>query len=197
MKQLIFFAFLFCLPFSLYAQLQENFEDGNFNADPVWSGDENLFTVNNEILQLNASVAGTAYLSVPVNMADSTSWSFLVNLDFPPSGTGNFVKIYLSADNSDFNAPLNGYYLRVGESNADDAFELYRQDGLDDVFIYRFNTEGEMGANSGNIARVNITRNDVGLWRFEADYKDNGCYNDEGSVLENNYPTGSHFGFFL
>ncbi|MFT7449768.1 MAG: hypothetical protein ACI9VN_000476, partial [Patescibacteria group bacterium] len=153
MKQMIFFLLLSFAPFFLSAQLQENFQDGNFDSNPTWSGDNTLFAVDNEILMLNADTAGTAFLSTPASIADSTSWSFWLELDFNPSATGNFPKIYLSSDNSDLTGPVNGYFLRIGESNANDAFELYRQNGTDETFLLRFNTEGQMGASTNNIAR--------------------------------------------
>lgn len=181
---------------ALMAQLEDEFSDGNFDSNPTWVGNTNSFIVENEILSLNAVAAGTAYLSTPVNISDSTSWNFWLDLDLNPSATGNFPKIVLSSDNSDLSAPFNGYFLRIGESNANDAFELYRQEGTDEFFLLRFNTEGEMGASSNNIARINITRNDIGLWRCSADYSGGSCFVSEGTITDNTFTSGSHFGFF-
>jgi Lamin Tail Domain/FlgD Ig-like domain len=196
MKETIIFLMLFMCAGGLQAQLQDNFEDGNFNNNPSWSGEEASFIVENKVLQLNASAAGTAYLSTPVSIANSSTWSFWIQLDFNPSATGNFPKIFLSADNSDLSGDLNGYFLRIGESNAIDAFELYRQEGSTDIFLHRFFTEGEMGATSNNVARLLINRNDSGLWAFAADYSGGFCFVDEGSITDNTFTTGSHFGFF-
>ncbi|MFK7806727.1 MAG: lamin tail domain-containing protein [Saprospiraceae bacterium] len=196
MKQKLFLLLLLFANLSLQAQLTDTFEDGDFDNNPTWSGDNTSFEVITEVLNLNAPAAGTAYLSTSVNIANSTTWSFWLQLDFNPSASGNFPKIYLSADNGDLTAPLNGYFLRIGESLANDAFELYRQDGMDEIFLLRFSTEGQMGASSNNVARVQITRDDSGLWSCFADYSGSSCYEAEGTITDNTYTAGSHFGFF-
>jgi len=90
MKQIIFFLLLYLSPSLSFAQLQENFQDGDFDANPTWSGDNALFTIESEILKLNAATAGTAFLSTPITIIDSTSWNFWLDLDFNPSANGNF-----------------------------------------------------------------------------------------------------------
>ncbi len=196
MKPTIFFVLALLWSVSTGAQLQDIFEDGDFTSNPAWGGTTDDFSVIDQILQLDAAAAGTAYLSTPVIIDGSTTWTFLIELDFNPSASGNFPKIYLSANNADLSGAINGYFLRIGESNANDAFELYRQDGTDEVFLYRFTTEGEMGASSNNKARIHISRSDVGVWQFSADHSGSYCFTDEGTVVDNQYPTGSHFGFF-
>ena len=196
MKQTLFLLLVWLCPLLSFAQLEDTFEDGNFDESPTWVGTDNLFAVQNEMLSLAATEAGTAYLATTVTIADSTSWSFWLQLDFNPSALGNFPKIYLSADNSDLSGSLQGYFLRIGESNTNDAFELYRQDGNSEALLLRFDSEGQMGAGSGNIARLHITRNANGLWSCAADYSGGFCFEDEGSIVDNTYPTGSYFGFF-
>jgi len=186
--------FITLFPCLLSAQISEEFTDGDFTNNPVWQGDVADFIVDQEVLQVNAAAAGNSYLSTPVSMADSTFWEFLLELDFNPSASGNFPKYYLSSDNPDLEADLNGYYLRIGESGTLDAFEIYRQDGNTDEFLFRFNTEGEMAASSNNIARVRITRNDSGLWNCFANYDGGTCLAFEGSFTDNDIPAGDHFG---
>jgi len=188
---LIFFT---TFPLLLSAQVSEEFTDGDFTNNPSWEGDVADFVVNNEILQVNAAAAGNSYLSTPVTIADSTFWEFSLELDFNPSANGNFPKYYLSSDNPDLETDLNGYYLRIGESGALDAFEIYQQNGSTDDFLFRFNTEGAMSASSNNKARVRINRNDSGVWNCYADYEGGTCFVFEGSFTNNNLPTGAHFG---
>ena len=41
------------------AQVFDDFDDGNFSENPVWLGDDSLFTINIEKqLQLNAATTG-------------------------------------------------------------------------------------------------------------------------------------------
>ena len=49
--------FLALLPAFLFAQVSDNFADGDLTNNPVWLGDAAHFTVNSESqLQLNAGV---------------------------------------------------------------------------------------------------------------------------------------------
>ena len=52
MKRVIFIALLNLFFTGLFGQLQDNFSDGNFNLDPEWFGNVDVFTVSNEQLQL-------------------------------------------------------------------------------------------------------------------------------------------------
>ena len=100
------------------AQVEDHFDDGDFTVAPVWSGNNSEFYVNPAgQLQLNAALAGFSYLSVPVTLTslESIEWRFFINLDFSPSSS-NYSKIYLSSDQQDLQQPLNGYFLKFGES---------------------------------------------------------------------------------
>jgi hypothetical protein len=60
--QLIGLSMLVTLP--AMAQINDNFSDGNFTANPVWSGDNSKFTVAANELWLNAPVVtDVAFLS--------------------------------------------------------------------------------------------------------------------------------------
>ena len=59
--------FLLLLPFSLFAQVTDDFSDGDFTQNPSWSGTADKFTINTNLqLQLDAEEAGTAYLSTSI-----------------------------------------------------------------------------------------------------------------------------------
>ena len=58
---------LLLLPFSLLAQVSDDFADGDFTQNPTWSGTTDKYIVNSNLqLQLNAEGEGTAYLSLPI-----------------------------------------------------------------------------------------------------------------------------------
>ena len=58
---------LLLLPFSLFAQVTDDFSDGDFTQNPTWSGTADKYIINNNLqLQLNAESEGTAYLSLPI-----------------------------------------------------------------------------------------------------------------------------------
>ena len=87
MKKLIFSLLLIFTFHFVNAQVNDNFSDGNFTANPTWLGDTTKFIVNSSFqLQLNApAITDTAYISTISNRLDSTEWQFWVKLDFSPS----------------------------------------------------------------------------------------------------------------
>ena len=85
---------LFCSNQQLFAQLTDDFSDGDFVADPVWSGSDARFIVESGRLSLKAPAdTDAAYLATTSTLINDATWEFLVQLDFNPS-TSNFVRIY-------------------------------------------------------------------------------------------------------
>jgi len=65
----------FLIGLSAQAQFTDDFTDGDFTANPAWSGDDALFTVvpdaipPNNRLRSNSPGAATYYLSTPSTLA--------------------------------------------------------------------------------------------------------------------------------
>lgn len=174
MKPAIIFLLLLSVTTTNRAQnLIERFDDGNFDENPTWTGNANLFTVTNGELQLRdlaPPANGTAYLAVaaPTDISQATTWEFYVRLAFAPSTT-NFARVYLSANSPQLDGALNGYFVRIGGISGDaDAVELFRQNGTTNTLLI----SGQSGAVALEpaIARVRITRNTSGEWSMSADY---------------------------
>lgn len=189
--------FLFCLLsaccFTLNAQvLQDDFSDGNFTANPTWSGDVGNFIVSPpNILQTNDSGnTATSQLSTAAAIQDTAFWEFYVQLDFAPS-TSNYTRIYLQADNADLTAVNNGYYLQIGSSGLNDALEIYRVDAGSATLIF----SGTAAAVATNpTASIRINRSSAGLWEVFADYTGGTSYISEGTFTDATHTSGSHFG---
>lgn len=119
---------LLLLPFSLLAQVSDDFADGDFTQNPTWSGTTDKYIVNSNLqLQLNAEGEGTAFLSLPITEFETMEWQFWIKEAFAPSGN-NFTDVWLSADNADLSQVTNGYFLRFGEGGSADAITLFRKD---------------------------------------------------------------------
>lgn len=195
MKTTIFFPILCCFATFLQAQLSMDFSNGTFQG---WSGDSSKFAVVNEVLQLmdnNPAAANQAYLSLPAATGSgvATSWEFLISLTFSPSTT-NFPRVYLSASQSNLSQALNGYFVQVGGINGDlDALQLCRQDG-NNVVVLLNGRAGGAGTATVNV-RVRVKRSITGAWTMEADYAGGRSFVAEGTVQDQTYPTGSHFGW--
>ncbi len=189
-----FFTFLVLLLLGqgLYAQFQDNFDDGSFPNDPDWLGDTDIYQVNasNE-LQLMDVDGGTSYIYTALATGDTATWEFFFRLEFAPS-TSNQLKVYLTSNSSDLEGALNGYFLQIGASGSEDALELRRQDGSSSTVLL----SGQLGGVADEPAvRVRVTRSTGGEWQLFADYTGGANFQDEGSVNDNTYTSGSFFGF--
>jgi hypothetical protein len=188
---------LFFLIISLNAQgqWQDAFDDAEFSSDPHWNGDTADFIVNPSLeLQLNATIAGTSYLSTLSNpdMFNELEWRFRIQQSFSPS-SGNYGRVYLVSDQSDLSAPLHGYYLQFGESLSNDAVELFRQDGTSAISVCRA-TDAAIAA-AFNIS-IKVTRSNIGLWSLWIDYSGGNNFVLECYGAEAMYTSSNYFGVF-
>jgi hypothetical protein len=184
--------FLF-IPLLLNAQLFEDFSDGDFTQNPAWSGTAEKYIVNSSFqLQLNASEAGTAWLSTPYNNpGGNVEWRFWIRLNFAPSGS-NYSDVFLASDQADLSGPLNGYYLRFGEAGSLDAIELFKRQGAQNTSICR-GTNGLIAA--AFAIHIKVVRTTEGQWTIYADQTGSGIYTIEASGSDNTFNPGGHFGF--
>ncbi len=177
----------------IFAQVTDDFSDGNFTANPAWTG-SNLFQINaSQELQSNGAVApDTLYLSTPNTQLNNTEWRFLVKLGFAPSST-SFARIYLSSDQADLTQALNGYYIRIGTTGSNDSLELYRQDATIHTKI--------AGGIAGNVASnpnvsIKVTRDNLGNWAVFSDITGGISFSPEMTITDNTYTTTAHFGYY-
>ena len=176
-----------------FGQLQDDFSDGDFSNNPVWSGSTSQFSVNSsKQLQLNNTVAGQSYLSTPfsTNSLDGFEWQVYVKQAFSSSAS-NYGRVYLTSDQSDLTKPLNGYYLQFGEANSNDAIELFRQSGSTSVSVCR----GTNAAIANSFAvRVKVTRDNAGLWKLYVDYSGGNNFASNANGTDLTFNTSSFFG---
>ena len=180
-------------PFSTFAQITDDFSDGDFTANPVWSGDVGEFIVNaSHQLQLNSSGTNVSYLSSALNLAtlDSSEWRCFVRQGFSPSSS-NYGRIYLTSDQSNLEGALNGYYLQLGESLSADAVELFKQTGGISTSVARC-TNGAI-ANSFSIG-IKVTRSNSALWKIYIDYGGGTNYILDATGTDATYNTSNFFG---
>ena len=179
-----------------FAQFVESFDDGNFNQDPSWSGDDDIFIINTESeLQLNdIDVSKSeAYLAVNAPTGNVATWRFHVNLDFSPSGT-NFARVYLNSDQIDLTGTLNGYFVKIGGiSGNDDAVELIKQTGIIETVLLS-GTPGLAGTSVVDVS-LEVVLDNAGNWNLSADYNDGQGQINEGSVPADTAIEGNYFGW--
>ena len=195
MKNYQFIFLFFFYSGVLQAQAVDNFSDGNFTQDPVWSGSSGHFIINaSQQLQLNNSLAGSSFLSTSfaASSLDNFEWQVFVRQAFSPSGS-NYGRVYLTSDQMDLSAPLNGYYLQFGEAGSNDAVQLFQQTGLVSTSICR--------AMNGAIAtsfmlRVKVQRDSSGFWKLLIDYSGGTNFVQEASGTEQTQVESSFLGVF-
>jgi hypothetical protein len=156
----------------------------------AWQGDLSAFTITGNELQLNAPpVDGKVYLSKSSVAMEHASWEFLVRLNFNPS-TANYARAYVTADQADLHAALNGYFIAIGEAN--DEVSLYRQTGTSRTKII----DGVDGlVNSATVLiKIRLTRKE-GQWELFADVNNTGIYTFLGNALDNTHPSSLFTGF--
>lgn len=195
-KLICCFAIMF-LMLKAQAQLSENFNDGDFTANPTWVGNTADFTINPAFqLQSNNTVASSNfYLSTASTKATTAQWDFFCQFTFNTSST-NYTDVYLTASASDLTATITtGYFVRIG--NTDDDICLYRKDaGVAAVKII----DGLNGTTntSSNTLKIRVVRNAANQWNLLRDLSGTGTsYTSEGLVTDATFLTSAFFGIWI
>ncbi|MCS6981427.1 MAG: lamin tail domain-containing protein, partial [Flavobacteriales bacterium] len=154
---------------NVHAQVNEQFADLELANNPPWVGQTSKFTVTTAAqLRLMNSGTDTAYIATASTLLGVTEWSFWFRLAFAPSSQ-NYLLVYLASDSPTLDGPLNGFYVRYGESGSNDGLELWRQTGTTHVRI--FDGAANPNATSTNQqVRCRVRRDATGTWELFADY---------------------------
>ena len=192
MKKSIF-TFIILLQANLvFGQFTDTFSDGNFTANPAWSGDIGNFEVDSfSKLHLNDSATNTSYLSTHSQAIINGSWEFEIKMEFDPS-TSNYAKVYLTSDEQNLSSNLNGYFVKIGgESGTIDDVSLYVQNGISTTKIIN-GTDGIAAINPD--LSIKVIRDNLGNWELFIDTA--GGYFSEGIILDTSIISSSYFGVY-
>ncbi|ASS47229.1 MAG: hypothetical protein A3D31_15395 [Candidatus Fluviicola riflensis] len=188
-----FLLLLLSLTANSWAQLTDDFSDGNFTANPVWSGTDADFIVNagNE-LQINNTIAATSYLSTPHGLStlDGQEWRIWAKQSFSPSSS-NFGRIYLTSAAADLTTNPDGFYLQLGEAGSLDAIRLFKSVSSVSTEICA-GTSAQI-ANSFTVG-IRVVRNNAGLWSLYVDAAGGINYAFQSSGTDATNLLGTHFG---
>ena len=189
------------LPFSLVsnAQFTENFSDGNYSANPVWTASSGGWIVNAALqLQSNNTVANSSfYISTANTLATTAQWEFYVDLRFATSGT-NYVDVFLTSSLSDVSAmATSGYFVRIG--NTADEIALYRKDaGIAAGVKLIDGADGIVSSSASNQLKIKVSRNAASQWTLYRDITGTGStYFTEGSIADATFSNSSFFGILV
>lgn len=164
------------------AQFTDSFTDGNFTANPVWSGTDTKFSVESGVLRLTApAVSESAYLSTSNASINNASWEFLVTINGSTSAS-NYTDVYLASDNAVLTGSLNGYFVRIG--NTSDEVSLFVQTGTTKLEVID-GLDGRVNQTSATL-KIRVTRDENGAWQLFSDAT------ASGYVLEGSITNASH-----
>ncbi len=176
------------------AQVFDNFSDGNFTANPAWTGNTSDWIVNSssQLQSNNLVVNSSFYLSTANTLATTTQWELNVNLTFNTSST-NYVDIFLTASASDLLASTtSGYFVRLGGTA--DEISLYRKNAGGTITLLIDGTDGVLNT-SNNVLKIKVIRNAANLFTLFRDITGTGnSYISEGTVTDATFNSSAFFG---
>jgi hypothetical protein len=175
------------------AQFTDTFADGDFTANPAWSGEVPKFEVLNQKLHLNdAAASGEAYLSTPSEAVADATWEAYVEITANPSAA-NYARLYLMADQDDLSGSLNGYFVRIGGS--DDDVCLYRQDGTSLTKVID-GTDDRVDLSLVQLT-VQVTRDASGNWQLFTKPVGSPNFISEGTATDEAHTVATHSGVYV
>jgi hypothetical protein len=190
---------IFLIAQALQAQVNDNFTDGNFSANPAWIGDDSVYTVvdvagdmhlRSNKVQTNSSF----YLATPSTQASNAQWELYTNLVFNTS-SANYVDIYLMADQANLlSGTLNGYFVRIGGTT--DEISLFRKVAGTAVKIID-GTDGVTNV-TNNTLKIKVIRTSANDWTLSRDITGTGTsYFTEGTINDATIAASSFFGLAI
>ena len=176
----------------VFAQFLDNFSDGEFTNNPIWSGNVGVFEVDTTFkLHLNDTISGESFLATESNVSINAVWEFDVRLEFN-SSSSNFAKVYLTADDQNLTADLNGFFIQIGgQTGATDNIRLYKQEGDTDELLIN-GIEGAAAISPD--LKIKVTRDSIGNWELFTDTSN--IYFSEGTAFDNILLPSNYFGVY-
>jgi hypothetical protein len=178
-----------------WAQVQDDFSDGDFTNNPAWMGDDSLFVISNQQLRSRGTMGKDIFLSTENPFTTNCEWRFWIRNAFSPS-TQNFSRYYLLSNRENLKDSLNGYYIQLGGiTGNNDSIMLFKQTGLSRTLI----VGGRRGtvAKNNNLVRLRVLRSTSGNWEVYSDTTGGFDFVLEGSGVDNEYAAPGFMGPFF
>ncbi|MEM1043708.1 MAG: lamin tail domain-containing protein [Bacteroidota bacterium] len=169
-RALLLFALVTAAP-AVLAQVQDDFADGDFTADPPWQGDADRFTVvpfgPDFALRSDGLAESDTIALATASDAAFGRWAFTFRYEANLTNS-NGTRVYLVADTPDLRSAVQGYYVQIGTNNTDEV-RLYRQDGLPPDRVEIGASDGPVVPGTEGTVFVEVTRSDLGDWEVRVD----------------------------
>ncbi|WP_301929236.1 lamin tail domain-containing protein [Ferruginibacter sp.] len=196
---MIFMPMILCTHLITHAQISENFSDGDYTSNPVWTGNGGDWIVNpsGQLQSNNTVINRSFFITTPNTLAVNAQWDFYINLTFATSGA-NYTDVYLVSTSGNLEALDNaGYVVRIG--NTADEISLYRKDAGNATAVKIIDgVDGAVSSSSNNKIKIKVTRDAANNWILNRDMTGAGTnYFTEGTVSDANITTSSFFGILV
>ena len=171
------------------AQLMDDFTDGDFANNPMWTGTDSLFVVNaNKQLQLNDNAAGNARLFCEKDISEGVTdgafeWHFWLREAFAPSSK-NYSDVYL----------CDNYFIRFGEAGSNDVVDLQRIGNETTVSVCR-GSDTFIASSFSSFFKV--TRDTHGTWKIFVDKTGSDGYMLEAEGVDDTFEPAGRFGIMV
>ncbi len=192
MKKILIIVSLISSAYVCYAQVSDDFADGEYANNPTWTPDDaNNWTVVNGQLRSNSSFANSSFfITTPSAKAVDAQWSFFIQLQFNTS-SANFVDVYLMSEQANLLSPANnGYFVRIGGTS--DEISLYKMTA--GVATLLINGTDGITNRTNNPLRIRVIRDANNNWSLERDASGETNYILEGTVIDNSFSTSNFSG---
>lgn len=176
------------------AQVMDAFTDGDFTANPAWTGEAARFRVvargGNPALNTDGLARNdTLHLVTPSAVTVGT-WRFRFVWENVNLSTSNGTRVFLVADTPAVEGPVRGYFVQIGANN-DDAVRLVRQDGEDATrTTLGQSAAGLVAGDNGDIV-VEVVRDAAGAWTVRVGGQ------TVATATDARYMAGTHFGIWV
>ena len=216
-KGLILLAVILNLTTSFGQSVIDDFTDGNFTSNQIWTGSTTEFSIITDVTLPNgiastdgsylASNASQGDVSLAFPSTEVSEWRFsLGSPDFNPSGP-NYIGVVLMASasfsgdliNENVNNDFQGYYLRIGD-NGTDPIAIYRKTGSGEEIVGNFPSSPSFGTGAlQNGLNIRVTRSSSGVFElfYSTGFQNNSIPTTSAGTLTNTaYTTSSYFGVY-
>jgi len=192
MKNLSLF-FVFFVPVLCFGQVTENFSDGDFTNNPLWTGTTSNFFVNKSFqLQSQAAKSSTSFLFTPSEAFENASWECTVKITYNPTAY-NYASVYIASDKNDITAGCSGYYVQIGGSNKE--VSLYLQEGTKKTKLI----DGKDKRTDSDVVdlRIKVTRDALGNFTLYDKLTGESDFSCEGTAQNNVVKSSTWFGLLF
>jgi hypothetical protein len=194
------------------ATVDDDFNDGDFSANPAWTGSTGDYAILTDAILPNGSAstdgsflgsnASVGVSALTMASTETAQWSFsLGSGGYNPSNANYFGVILMSdAAVTDITSSFNGYYLQVGSSGSVDPVELWLSSGTTKTKIGGFPSSPDLDPNAlEDGLDIRVTRSVTG--DFTLYYATGFTYaaaptTNAGTLTDNTYSTSAYFGVF-